>query len=183
MKQRMIIWRLCVWPYRPARGCSVDGDGDSHLWGWRFLAYGVVYFWPMGMKILGLWWWRLFAVSFFVFVFFFLEHKTVFLESEDAGIGNSVRGTDRLLHKPKLLMLTTEPHYRGLWIISIRQSQELLLACQGSERHPIVALLHRLSRCCWRNMVRHMSWRRDCFFLSEIAAGQDQVMELSCHLE
>lgn len=124
----------------------------------------------MGMKILGLRGWRFFAAS------FFLEHKTVFREAEDTGTGNSLRGAERLLHKPKLLMLMTEPHYRGPWIISLRQPQQLLLDCQGSDRHPTVCpstqtlrmllnkhgeanvlkkgLLFPLRDCCWSGL-RH----------------------------
>lgn len=147
--------------------------GDEDSW-----PMGLYIFWPMGMKILGLWGWRFFAAS-----CFFLEHKTVFREAEDTGTGNSLRGAERLLHKPKLLMLMTEPHYRGPWIISLRQPQQLLLDCQGSDRHPTVCpstQTLRMSCCCWINMVRQMSWRRACFFLSEIAAGQGWVMKLSC---
>lgn len=52
----------------------------------------------------------------------FPEHKTVFLEAEDPGIVNSVRGEGRFLHKPKLLMLVTEPHYGGPCFISHRET-------------------------------------------------------------
>lgn len=177
MKQRMRIWRLCVWPYRSARGCSVDLIHS--VWGWRF--------WPMGMQILGLWgciflahgdknsWtmgWRLFAVS-----CFFLEYKTVFLESEDAGTGNSVRGADRLLHKPNWTSLSRTLDYLN------QATAEAAAGLPGFWQTSIVALPHRLSSCCWRNIVKQMSWRRACFFLSEIASGQGWVMGLSCWLE
>lgn len=68
----------------------------------------------------------------------------------------------------------TEPHYRGPWIISLRQPQQLLLDCQGSDRHPTVCpstqtlsmllkkhgkanvlkkdLLFPLRDCCWSGL-------------------------------
>lgn len=101
---------------------------------------------------------------------FFSRTQNFFLEAEEAGTG---RGVDRLRHKPKLLMLMTEPHYRGPWIISLRQPQQLLLACQGSDRHLRVCpstqtlkmlkkhgeahvlkkgLLFPLRDCCWSGL-------------------------------